>query len=294
MQVHNGGRVLRPSYRRGGALAVRCPAGLAGVFARAWGQRCPSPLARRNITVALLAVADWRRWLDDAIALLSADEAARVQRRRMATDREALAIAYALHRLLLGRVLGCEPQDVPLHRDALGCPRLAGGIAHTSLSHADGAIALAVTISGPVGVDVEPRSRAAVMAEIARSVCHPSEAAGFSMLDEAARSAAMLALWVRKEALLKAAGIGLAVPMESFAAPEHHALRVPAVSAGAVQVRMLDAGAGCIAAVAGAPGAIVDCRWLRPVPAARVAVGDDLPLAPAAGPGRVTAGDHGQ
>lgn len=241
---------------------------LRAVFAEASGGTLPPP---RLIAVALMEVRDWLPWLGDALTLLSASEAERVQRRRIATDRDALALAYALHRLLLGKVLGRDPTEVPLDRDERGCPRLAGGIAYTSLSHADGLVALAVTTSGPVGVDIEPAARAVVMPEIAWSVCHGSEAAELAAFVEPARGAALLAIWVRKEAVLKAAGVGLAVPMETFAAPAHPSLVLPALSAAAIQVRMLGAGDRCVAAVAGPAGVGIECRWLRPPTGSRAA-----------------------
>lgn len=223
----------------------------------------------RRIAVVLMEVGAWYSWRQDAHALLDAGESARVQRRRDPTQREALALAYALHRLLLGRFLGLDPTKVPLHRDARGCPRLPGDIAYTSLSHADGVVAVAMTTSGPVGVDVELAARAAVMPEIARCVTHRSEVAYLVALAEPVCAAALLALWVRKEAVLKAAGVGLEVAMDTFAAPEHGALPLPGLRAGAVQLRMLDAGALCVAAVAGTPGVEVSCRWLHPPVGAR-------------------------
>ena len=255
------------SIRHGGTAGQSLPAaGLPGAYAAASGLRDGRRLdLQRNITVALLEVAQWLPWLDDARRLLDSDEAARVRRRRFPAHRDALAIAYAVHRLVLGQALGQEPAQVPLTRDDLGCPRLPGDVAFTSLSHADGVVALAVTRSGPVGIDIELRSRAAVMLELAGSVCHPRDAADISGLDVCARGAAMLALWVRKEALLKAAGVGLAVPMASFAAPEHPALWLPVLFAGPVRVQMLAAGPSCVVAVAGATGSEVECRWLRPV-----------------------------
>ncbi len=216
------------------------------------------------ITVVLLELGDWQPWLAEASRLLDPAEAERVRRRRSMLDRNALTLAYALHRLLLGHVADQDPSEVQLYRDELGCPRLAGDIAYTSLSHSEGLIALAVTTSGPVGVDIEPVGRSAVMAEIAGCVCHPSEADELAGLDETTRAAAMLALWVRKESVLKAAGIGLAVPIESFAAPEHAALSLPGLFPDTVQVQMLDAGNACLAAVAGARGVAIDCRWLWP------------------------------
>ena len=249
-----------------------CPGGTPVAARRAFHLKSAFAIAaaawtippRPAMEVVLLETCDWRPWLADAHALLSAAEAERVQRRRQAADRDALALAYALHRLVLGKVLDREPSDVSLHRDERGCPRLAGDMAYTSLSHADGLIAIAVTVAGPIGVDIEPPGRATVMPEIARSVCHRSEAADLDALDEPTRAAALLALWVRKEALLKAAGVGLAVPMETFAAPEGGALVLPGLFADAVQVRMLDAGDRCVAAVAGPAGMRIECCWLPP------------------------------
>lgn len=241
-------------------MAARSPTDMRTAFTGVSG----GALSPRCIAVALMETWAWRAWLVDSFAMLSASEAARVQRRRSTADRDALALAYALHRLLLGQFLGLDPINVPLERDERGCPRLAGGIAYTSLSHADGLIAVAVTTSGPVGVDIEPATRAAVMSEIAQCVCHRSEAAELAALDEPARGAALLAIWVRKEAVLKAAGVGLEVPMDTFAAPEHQALALPAAWSDALQVRMLGTGGQCVAAVAGPPGIGVACRWLRP------------------------------
>lgn len=246
------------------ATATRPRADLHATFtnnAPTTGWQC---LVEATIAVALIDVTRWGPWFADARRSISADELSRVHRRRIPADGDALALAYALHRLLLGRVLGLPPGDVPLSRDDLGCPRLAGDIAYTSLSHSDGLIALAVTGSGPVGVDIEPSTRAVVMPTISRSLCHSTEIAQLANLGESERAAAMLALWVRKEALLKMAGIGLAVPMESFVAPDSPSLMLPALFSTAVQVRMLDAGDQCVAAVAGPMGIAIDFHWLHP------------------------------
>lgn len=236
---------------------------LRAVFACAFEQ---SGLAfPRAIVVGLADPREWQPWLGEALTMLSAEEAERVRRRRITGDREALAITYALHRLLLGRAMDLDPRDVPLFRDGEGCPRLEGDAAYTSLSHADGLIALAATTSGPVGVDIEPAARACVMEEIAGRVLQPGEAAELSALPEPVRGKALLELWVRKEAVLKAAGVGLAVPMETFAAPEHARLMLHGLCAGPIQIRMLQAGPRCVAAIAGRSGVAIKCQWLRPV-----------------------------
>lgn len=239
----------------------------SAAFLDAIQARQSSDEARRGAFVALVACADWEPWLPEAAGLLDARERERVGRKRRSSDRDLCALAYACHRLLLASVLDRPPQFVPLRRDEHGCPRLDGDVAWTSLSHSDGLIALAVSGVGRVGVDIEPRVRAAEMLEIAGRVAHPREMAALSTLPEPRRAAGLLDLWVRKEALLKAAGIGLAQPMESFEAPLDTPLPLPGgmdAQAPPTRIRMLDGGHASVAAVAARETGVVTCAWLRP------------------------------
>lgn len=217
-----------------------------------------------GIVVALMELEDWQPWLHDARNLIDAADRGRVERRRFAADRDDLMLGYALHRLLLAAALGRDAADVPLIRDERGCPRLADRSLWTSLSHVDGYIALAVTAIGPVGIDIELATRAAVMPEIAERVCHPADAAAIAGLVPPAWNIALLALWVRKEALLKAAGVGLEREMSGFSAPEIGLLPLSPLAGEMTQLRMLDAGPRWVGAVAGPPGAPVESAWLRP------------------------------
>lgn len=225
------------------------------------------PLAARNGTlVAFMATDAWSGRMPEALALLAVEERERVQRKQRLRDRETTTLAYACHRLLLSAVLECAPGDVPLGRDALGCPTLRGETVRTSLSHADGLIAFAVSCNGPVGVDIEPADRAGEMPEIAARVCHPEELgalSGLPGLSDSGRARALLSLWVRKEALLKAAGIGMAVDMDAFQAPAGRVLPLPGGIAGTAMIRLFDDGDRCLAAVAGPPGGIASA-WLSP------------------------------
>lgn len=228
----------------------------------------PSPgwaLAARRGTLAAFVAADaWAGREGEALALLDDRERGRVERKRLAGDRALTALAYACHRLLLSRILGCEPAAVPLDRDPRGCPVLADGALLTSLSHAEGLVAIAVSAAGPVGIDIEPASRARDMGELAARVCHPRELATLSALPDPDRGRALLSLWVRKEALLKAAGIGMEVEMDRFEAPPDRVLALPGDARdGSAAIRMFDGGQRFLAAVAAPPGAIASA-WLSP------------------------------
>ena len=224
------------------------------------------PLAGRHGTLAVFITADgWSRWSAETFALLDARERERVLRKRRPDDRELTTLAYAFHRLLLSAVLECPPGEVPLGRDARGCPVVAGDRLLTSLSHADGLVAIAVSSAGPVGIDIEPMTRAGDMGEIAHRVCHPNEQAALAALSGPERERALLSLWVRKEALLKAAGIGMEVEMDRFEAPPDRVLALPGNARnGTAAIRLFDGGQRFVAAVAAAPGAIAS-TWLAPV-----------------------------
>ncbi|BDU16070.1 4'-phosphopantetheinyl transferase superfamily protein [Lysobacter auxotrophicus] len=235
------------------------------------------PMAPGACATAIVDLREWQPWRDEAWSLLDASERQRASQRRFAQDREALALTYALHRLFVAGSLRIEPHAFSIARDAEGAPHLPGMTlegrnVRTSLSHADGVAAFALCALGPVGIDVEAAFRAAELPGIATSVCHPTELESLANFAEPARSRALLALWVRKEALLKAEGIGLAREMCSFRAAAGaefflagSARELPA--ACSVRLAMLDVGERWTAAVAAPREAAVECQQLHPLDA---------------------------
>jgi len=144
---------------------------------------------------------------------------------------------------------------------------VAGDELQTSLSHTSGAVAVALSRHGFVGIDIEPAARAGELAEIAPTVMHASEAGRIAALPDTARAQELLALWVRKEAALKAAGIGLLREMHSFIAPLGKPVGLPSADgtdAVAAAIHMLEAGSEWRAAIAALPGARFQADWLSP------------------------------
>ncbi len=243
-----------------------CPASTDALFAdfSACLRAALPGTPRWPATFAVLLRCDaWIDRLADARALIGDAERARVDRQRRTADREMHALAYAFHRMTAACATGLPPSRVPLVRDAMGCPRLPGTPWHTSLSHADGAVAVALSLDGPVGIDLEAGAKADMLPALLDSVCTSSERR--RLAGEGPRlGASLLELWVRKEALLKATGQGMSLEMTAIDAPAETWLSLPG-DGREIRIRMLEAGPGHVAALASmAPGEAPAVAWLAP------------------------------
>jgi len=162
-------------------------------------------------------------WLDPVparatdLALLDAREAARASRFRSERDRARYVASHAFYRCVLGGWLGLPPASVPLRLTAEGRPEVAlPGAPDFNTSHADGVALIAVSHAGRVGVDVERLRELDDAWDLAGSHLAGEELATFRALPAATRSRAFLAAWTRKEAVVKATGRGLAIPLDGF------------------------------------------------------------------------------
>jgi 4'-phosphopantetheinyl transferase len=157
-------------------------------------------------------------------ALLPVAERERAGRLRRVIDRERMIAAWALVRTLLGDLLGENPAAVAIERNCARCgscehgkPRLADTSAgiHFSLAHSGPHVVVAVSRAGPVGVDVECLKPQTDYRPLVRKTLTADEAVAFH--SGGARSLDFLRIWVRKEAVTKAVGTGIATPFDTFA-----------------------------------------------------------------------------
>jgi 4'-phosphopantetheinyl transferase len=123
-------------------------------------------------------------------------------------------------RVLLGEYLSAPPASARLAATPLGKPYLAGepptGL-RFNVAHSDDLALVAVTRGREVGVDVE-RERADVeWRDLARRFFAPEEVAALNALPERERRSAFYRCWTRKEAYIKALGLGMQVPLDGFA-----------------------------------------------------------------------------
>lgn len=180
----------------------------------------PPPLGPGAVQLWQAELDDPRWRLDELEALLSDDERARRARLHSDRLRRRFAVRRAVLRLLLGAYLGSPPAGLRFAAGGRGKPELLAddGAAslHFSLSDSDSRALYAVTRLGPVGVDVEALMPIADMGQVARRWFSAREQAELAGLPEEQRTLGFYLAWTRKEALVKAEGGGLGLPLDRF------------------------------------------------------------------------------
>lgn len=160
--------------------------------------------------------------LESLTSSLDSDEKDRSLRFLRERDGVRYAASHAALRDILSRYLGCGPRDVRLETGSWGkpvlAPRGAAGLSF-NMTHAEDVAMIAVAAGREVGVDVEYPRDQVDFAGIAGRFFAPSEAAPVLAAHGAEQVTAFYRIWTRKEALIKATGLGFSIPLDSFAVP---------------------------------------------------------------------------
>ncbi|MCI0555880.1 MAG: 4'-phosphopantetheinyl transferase superfamily protein [Anaerolineae bacterium] len=165
----------------------------------------------------------WRVHLDLPIgtlgqleATLSEDESQRAAHFHFPVDRDRFIAAHGCLRDVLSRYLYCEPGQLGFSANHYGKPELNDHKLQFNLSHSGDFALVAVTQEHRVGIDIE-RIRQGISSQvIAQQYFSKSEVAELQALPLELREAAFFTCWTRKEAYIKAQGLGLSLPLESF------------------------------------------------------------------------------
>jgi 4'-phosphopantetheinyl transferase len=152
--------------------------------------------------------------------LLPPEELTRAERLRIPHVRQQFTVARAALRTLLGHNLELPPREVPLALSPYGKPEIPGTPLHFNLAHSRSTILIALCRDSPVGVDLEFLDRATNHLEVARTSFTPSEFRQIAQLPTLdAQRRAFFDCWTRKEAIVKADGRGLSLPLTAFEVP---------------------------------------------------------------------------
>jgi 4'-phosphopantetheinyl transferase len=150
---------------------------------------------------------------------LSDAERRRASRLARVRDRRRFIVARARLRQLIGERLGVQPQRVEITYGRLGKPALAGAAGEEwrfNVSHHDDVAIYVFARGREVGVDLEAVRALPEADAIAASFFSPCEARTYLALEPEERTLAFFSCWTRKEALVKALGEGLSMPLHAF------------------------------------------------------------------------------
>ncbi|KIU37442.1 4-phosphopantetheinyl transferase [Methylobacterium radiotolerans] len=157
--------------------------------------------------------------IDRCEAVLDAAERGRADRFLRPVDRARFRASHAALRLILGDALGLAPADVELLAGAGGKPELAGAArraADFNLSHSGARALIGLARDASIGVDVEAVRPIADALRIAAAHFAADEVSALAGAPHGAVERRFFGLWTRKEAVVKALGSGLSLPLDRF------------------------------------------------------------------------------
>ncbi len=134
--------------------------------------------------------------------------------------RRRYMIGRAVLRRILASRLDVAPAALRFSYGDWGKPALVPSSGQAPLafnvSHSQGLMLCAVASERAVGIDVEREPQDRDVMGIARTCFSPDELATLARLDEAERPRGFVACWTRKEAYIKAVGMGMSIPLTGF------------------------------------------------------------------------------
>ncbi|GAA4016595.1 4'-phosphopantetheinyl transferase superfamily protein [Allokutzneria multivorans] len=155
--------------------------------------------------------------LEPMLAWLNDEERDRWSRYLKDDDKQRFLLGASLSRAIVARSLGVAAADVPLERHCSRCEGPHGpvtsplpGAPKLSVTHAGELVGVAASMDGLVGLDVEPSSGRAPLKDLS-VVFGPDEIAGITRAGGG--SEPFLRMWTRKEAVVKAVGVGFMVSL---------------------------------------------------------------------------------
>ncbi len=169
-----------------------------------------------QLSIWRATLSDWFPQLDKITACLTAEERNQGNRLIRPLHQQRFLLSHAILRWILSRYLEQSPDTISFEKGAHGKPYVEGRSIQFNMTHSNDLALYAISAEMEVGIDVEyiehPRRSDALVKRFFSKQEH-EEYQGFP---EDERGLAFYRAWTRKEAYLKATGLGLSYPLDRF------------------------------------------------------------------------------
>lgn len=152
-------------------------------------------------------------------AVLAPSEVQRAQRIQCLQTRQMSLFSRANLRRLLAQYIGIQPAAITFSYGTQGKPLLQTSKSNSvsfNVSHSGDKCVIAFSRHSMLGVDVEAYRQIEDAREIAHQFFTADECESLVSVPTSESSRMFLTYWTRKEAVLKATGLGLQLPLDSF------------------------------------------------------------------------------
>jgi 4'-phosphopantetheinyl transferase len=154
--------------------------------------------------------------------LLSEDELEKAGRFAFPRDRQRYIAGRAALRIILGRYLDIAPDRVRFSYGANGKPTVIEPQTEISfnLSNSSDVAVAAVSVFARIGIDLEKIDSGVNGSDLAAQFFTAYELASITAVPQENRQVRFLEFWTRKEAFVKALGVGVSVSLDQFEVSE--------------------------------------------------------------------------
>ncbi len=196
-------------------------------------------------------------------SLLTHEELARAAKFLKPADAEGFILSRGLLRRILANCMNIEPATLRFSRNPQGKPFLEGGELEFNVSHSRDRLLIAVTSGRLVGIDIEFKRDGLNMESIIKRWFAPAEQIAFQTVENPAD--VFFEIWAKKEAYVKALGIGIYKELNTFAVPIGEKPFLPVLDVnGQWFFQLLDIDSGYAAAVVStSPTVPINMRKLK-------------------------------
>jgi 4'-phosphopantetheinyl transferase len=180
----------------------------------------PGLLGQGEVHLHLMPLAQPEPAVKALAATLTPDEHERAARFHFERDRRRFIVARGLLRRLLGQYAGMPAETIRFAYGPSGKPLLPPGADRPelefSLSHSEDWALAGFARGRGIGVDLEAIRAIADYRELAEANFAPAEVTALLKLPEDRQIDGFFACWTRKEAYVKALGLGFSLDLSSF------------------------------------------------------------------------------